>query len=213
MFAPPATKAQTKPLSGTTEGRALRPSTGDQAPLRLSAGWAHESAGGEPVRKPALWRARRSTTRQPDHPGISARSPYSLPVPVNRHWKVGAVDDPLEHEADRIAERVMRMPATKAATRGVPLSIRRLPEQSKGFTDEAPASVARALASPGVPLEPALRRDQEQRFGHDFSHVRVHTGAWADRSARDVHARAYALGHDIVFGQGSLCPRRSREGC
>jgi hypothetical protein len=36
-------------------------------------------------------------------------------------------------------------------------------------------SVDRALASPGEPLEPALRQDMEQRFGHDFSRVRVHT--------------------------------------
>ena len=31
-------------------------------------------------------------------------------------------------------------------------------------------------ASPGQPLEPALRLDMEQRFAHDFSRVRVHTG-------------------------------------
>ena len=35
--------------------------------------------------------------------------------------------------------------------------------------EAAPASVDQALASPGRPLEPALRQDMEQRFGYDFS--------------------------------------------
>src|SRR5262249_6171246 len=64
----------------------------------------------------------------------------------------------------------------------------------------AAARVDRVLASPGRPLEPALRQDMEQRFGHDFSRVRVHSGAAAEQSARDVNAHAYTVGYDIVFG-------------
>ena len=33
-----------------------------------------------------------------------------LPLPIQAKLEVGAVDDPLEREADRIAEQVMRMP-------------------------------------------------------------------------------------------------------
>ena len=46
----------------------------------------------------------------------------------------------------------------------------------------------------------------EQRFGHDFSSVRVHTGAAAEQSAQDVNAHAYTMGHDIVFGAGRFAP-------
>jgi hypothetical protein len=46
----------------------------------------------------------------------------------------------------------------------------------------------------------------EQRFSHDFSSVRVHTDATADRSARDVHAHAYTVGSDIIFGAGRFVP-------
>ncbi len=42
----------------------------------------------------------------------------------------------------------------------------------------------------------------EPRFGHDFSRVRVHSDAAAAESARDVNARAYTVGRDIVFGEG-----------
>jgi hypothetical protein len=51
----------------------------------------------------------------------------------------------------------------------------------------------------------------EQRFGHDFSRVRVHVGSAAEQSAREVSARAYTVGSDVVFGAGAFAPR-TREG-
>ena len=68
--------------------------------------------------------------------------------------------------------------------------------------DVVPASVDQTLTSGGRPLEPALRQDMEQRFGHDFSNVRVHTGAPARDSARSLRALAYTVGNDVVFGAG-----------
>ena len=84
--------------------------------------------------------------------------------------------------------------------------IQRYTGQATGQTDSAPASVDRVLASSGRPLEPALQQDMEQRFGHDFSQVRVHSGAAAEQSARDVNAHAYTVGHDMVFGTGQFAP-------
>lgn len=46
----------------------------------------------------------------------------------------------------------------------------------------------------------------EQRFGHDFASVRVHTGSAAAQSAQDVNARAYTVGNDIVFGTNQFAP-------
>ena len=74
-----------------------------------------------------------------------------------------------------------------------------------------PASVDQVLSEAGKPLSPAVRRDMEKRFGHDFSAVRVHVGATAERSARDVEAYAYTVGHDLVFGPGRFAPE-TREG-
>jgi hypothetical protein len=116
--------------------------------------------------------------------------------------KVNQPDDVYEQEADRIAEHVMTMP-THAALRGTTPHIQRHSGQSNDPTDVAPVSVNRALASPGRPLEQSLRQDMEQRFGYDFSRVRVHFGSAAERSARDLNARAYTVGHNIVFGAGS----------
>ena len=113
---------------------------------------------------------------------------------------VNTPDDIYEQEADRIADEVMAAPAHHAVG-GAPPRIQRFSGQSNGPMAAAPASVDQALANPGTPLEPALRREMEQRFGHDFSRVRVHSGAGAAQSARDVNAVAASLklrtgGHD-----------------
>jgi hypothetical protein len=62
-----------------------------------------------------------------------------------------------------------------------------------------PPSVHQALSSPGRSLDPDTRSLMESRFGHDFSHVRVHTDSQAAGSARAVNAIAYTVGHDVVL--------------
>lgn len=123
---------------------------------------------------------------------------------------IGASNDPLEQEADRVADQVLAKPENPALS-GAPPRIQRFMGQSSAVAGTAPASVDRGLASPGRPLEPALRQDMEQRFGHDFSQVRVHSGAEAERSVQDVNANAYTVGHNVVFGSGRFVPE-NREG-
>jgi Domain of unknown function (DUF4157) len=115
-----------------------------------------------------------------------------------------AVNEPgdiYEEEADRIAWHVLAAPTHSAAPQ-----IQRVAEQPVGEAAPAPGSVEHALASAGQPLEPALCREMEQHFGWEFSRVRVHTGAAAERSAREVNARAYTVGENLVFGAGEYKP-------
>lgn len=44
----------------------------------------------------------------------------------------------------------------------------------------------------------------------DFSRVRIHSGPQAAASARAIHARAYAAGNHIVFGDGQFDPHSAR---
>ncbi len=69
-----------------------------------------------------------------------------------------------------------------------------------------PPSVHEVLSSSGQPLDAETRSFMEPRFGHDFSQVRVHTGAKAAESAKSVNALAYTVGRDIVFGVGQYAP-------
>ena len=150
-------------------------------------------------------------------PGHAERSqpPPLAPLPrlsIQAKLAVGSTDDPLEHEADRVADQVMRIPAPVVATTAAPPQVsrkcaaceeeERLQKKQAGpqvAASEAPASVNEALRSPGQPLDAATRAYFEQRFGRDFSHVRVHTDASAAQSARDVDALAYTVGRDVVF--------------
>jgi hypothetical protein len=118
--------------------------------------------------------------------------------------------DSYEREADRIADQVMSAPAHHGFS-SVPVRSQRSSGQPGRQLNAMPARVAHTLADPGTPLEPAVRQDMEQRFGHDFSGVRVHSGAAAEQSAEDVNAHAYTVGQHVVFGAGGFAPG-TREG-
>jgi hypothetical protein len=60
------------------------------------------------------------------------------------------------------------------------------------------------IRSSGKPLEPVFRQDMEQRFGYDFSKVRIHSDVPASQSARKLDALAYTVGSNIVLGEGQL---------
>lgn len=76
-------------------------------------------------------------------------------------------------------------------------------------TEDAPPIVYEVLRSAGQPLEASTRSFMEERLGHDFSRVRIHTDARAAESARAVNARAYAVGRDVVFASGQYEPPNS----
>jgi hypothetical protein len=124
---------------------------------------------------------------------------------IQARLSIGRPDDIYERDADRVADQVMAAPAYTAVT-ATPPRIQRFFGQSSGQTDTVPASVNHAITSPGMPLEPTLRRDMEQRFSHDFSSVRVHSDSAAEQSAEDVNANAYTVGHNVVFGAGKFSP-------
>src|SRR3954453_8743433 len=69
-----------------------------------------------------------------------------------------------------------------------------------------PAIVNEVLRSPGAALDAETRANLEPRFGYDFSNVRIHTNERAAESARAVHARAYTVGNNVVFGAGQHAP-------
>jgi hypothetical protein len=140
----------------------------------------------------------------------------NAPGPIQTKLKVGAVNDPLEHEADRVADRVMRMPAPEiSAAAAVPrghckcaecegTKLQRKSARPRAAAGEAPTSVHEVLRAPGQPLDAATRGFFEPRFGQDFSGVRVHTDAAAQQSARDVNAHAYTVEHNMVFDAGQF---------
>jgi Domain of unknown function (DUF4157) len=106
--------------------------------------------------------------------------------------------DDAEHEADRAADDVMRPQSKFCAVTAEPAA----PPAA------LPDSVARTLREPGTPLDPRIRQDLENKLGHDFSNVRIHTGTAAIESSQDLHAQAYTVGNHIAFGAGFYSPAK-----
>lgn len=136
-----------------------------------------------------------------------SRAPSSSASPI----RIGAVNDPLEHEADRIADRVMRMPAPQpddSLSHRQPSALFRkrhgiVPQSS------APPIVHGVLSSPGQPLDVPTRSFFEPRFGCDLSQVRIHTDTTAAQSAQSVDAHAWTVGRHIAFNTGMYSPSSS----
>lgn len=123
---------------------------------------------------------------------------------LQRKLSIGASTDPLELEADRVAEQVVSM---SAASESMHASLRKQSVTSHPAHLDAPLIVDEVLQSPGSPLDRATRAYMEPRFGYDFSHIRLHTDAHAAKSARAVNAVAYTIGHHLTFDTGSYAPQ------
>jgi Domain of unknown function (DUF4157) len=157
-------------------------------------------------------------------PGRAERlqMPPFFPTPglaIQAKLKVGTINDPLEHEADSVADQVLRMPDPGVSVASAPPQISRKCDdckdeetvqkkeaESQTAAGEAPGIVHQVLRSPGQPLDPASRAYFEPRFRHDFSRVRVHTDQRAADAARGLAARAFTVGEHIVFGGNQYTP-------
>src|SRR5215510_9473958 len=74
----------------------------------------------------------------------------------------------------------------------------------RAFSACAPNAKRRCSAR--RPWRTRSRAFMEPRFGVDFSAVRVHTDAAADRSAQSIQALAYTTADHIVFRAGRYDP-------
>jgi hypothetical protein len=128
-------------------------------------------------------------------------------------------EDAYEQEADRVADQVMRMPASapQVATHAAPVvqricskceeELQRSEESAAVPTvDAALESSIGSLSGRGDPLPRSVRSFMEPRFNADFSAIRVHTDAHAHELARAVSAQAFTVGRNVVFGAGHYSP-------
>lgn len=72
--------------------------------------------------------------------------------------------------------------------------------------ESVPSTVHESLRAPGRPLDSDVRAEAEGRLGHDLRDVRIHADRTAADAAAAVHASAFTVGHDVVFGAGRFRP-------
>ncbi|TQF68268.1 DUF4157 domain-containing protein [Rhodococcus spelaei] len=170
-------------------------------------------------------RLARAPRRRPSPaPVTAAVRPSSELLPgLQTKLAINKPGDAFEQEADRVAEKIMRMPDTQlqrtcacgGAGSGEDCHCKKLAEgvqrshsgsNAAETSATAPAVVHKVLNSPGEPLSATARDYLEPRFGRDFAAVRIHTDTTAAESTKAVDAQAYTVGHDVVFGPGQYAP-------
>ena len=207
---------------------------------RLSARQAEpaRSPHRDPDRRPAPWSATRSSTavggpagdllrlhRAAGNAAVAglieqARGPEpGRPMTIQAKLRLGRHDDPAERDADATAQRVLRKTgaccsscAAGKACDGERPSTRR-GSAGNGAGLPVPPDIApriERMQRGGLPLPASVRAEMEPRFGHDFSHVRIHRDGAAAGVARALDARAYTVGHHIAFGTGEYAPGTAR---
>jgi hypothetical protein len=148
-------------------------------------------------------------------------SNQNIVLPIQCKLTVGAADDPLETEADAMADKVMRMPMDNFIQRKCqhceeeekaqrkPLAAFIQKKETSGSSTPVSDSVSNQIASTrgsGSTLDNTTKSFMESRFGTDFSNVRIHTGQYATQLSEDLNAQAFTVGNDIYFNSGKYTP-------
>lgn len=154
-----------------------------------------------PRRTPAHTIRRKAATSAARSFPLNASAPVVYPA-VHARLRVAAPHDHCEREANRVADAVMRIPQRA----GVPPTTQRM----LGGIASRVGDGIQSLPGRGRALSQPMREFFNQRFGHDFGHVRIHTDAHAADLAESIQARAFTVGRDIVFGAGEYAPDTSR---
>lgn len=125
---------------------------------------------------------------------------------------VGAAHDPLEREADRVADAVMRrLEAPPPSGDDEAALLRRVAEHAGSIGLDggtADAATDRAInSSRGASLDAATQSSMEAAFRTDFGSVRIHTGPTADDLNERLGARAFTTGSDVFVRSSDYSPR------
>ncbi|MDB5014953.1 MAG: hypothetical protein JWQ25_3155 [Daejeonella sp.] len=147
----------------------------------------------------------------------------SSPLKIQTKLTVGSPNDPLEHEADSVAEQVVRTPENSFIQRKCDECEKEEKLQKKPLADsvkptiqakgDSPATASESTttaiqsgAGKGSTLDQHTNSFMSSRFGNDFSAVKIHTDSEAVQLNRDLNAKAFTTGSDIYFNEGQYQP-------
>ena len=147
-------------------------------------------------------------------------------LPLQLKLSVGAPDDPLEHEADAMADKVMRMPETSFIQRKSgcscngfdddhvrlkPLASQITPFiQAKGdgattVSDSVTSRIKSSMGG-GSPMQSDTKSFMESRFGTSFDAVKIHNNDESAQLNQSLSAKAFTTGNNIYFNSGQYQP-------
>ncbi len=165
-----------------------------------------------------------NAVKQAGHDLLQDDYKYSLQhLPIQRKLAIGAADDPLEQEADAMADTIMRMPEQhfiqrKCAHCEEEEQVQRKPVASSitpfiqtkgadgGTASNTVTNQINATRGAGSSMDRPTQSYMESRFGTDFSNVKIHTGTDAVQMSRELNAQAFTVGNGIYFNSGKYNP-------
>jgi hypothetical protein len=127
---------------------------------------------------------------------------HNPPVVIQRSLHVGAVNDPAELEADRLAHGFA---GSAELPRSAPPQLGALGAAG----GDVPGDLARrvdTLRSGGRAIDDRVRAPLEKYFNTDLSAVRIHASGADAQVSRAMGARAFTSGNDIFFDRGMYRP-------
>jgi len=141
-------------------------------------------------------------------------------LPIRRKLTIGSTDDPLEHEADAVADKIMRMPEHNFIQRKCtncdeeekvlmkPLSsfIQKMGSDTGTKANDNVTGKINSTRGSGSGLDSSTKSFMESRFGTDFSGVKIHTGDYAVQLSQELNAQAFTVGNDVYFNSGKYDP-------
>ena len=152
--------------------------------------------------------------------------------PINKSVQTIKEDDRLEQEANQVAAQVTCGPDPQGLHTSqdpqVPKISKIIREKTPSIKEEANEENTKVLQAKGwdkvfdipndykpiqqggMPLSDDVRSFFEPRFNYDLSPIRIHTGSSATVSARAIQARAYAMGHHLVFNSNQYRPNTTQ---
>ncbi len=139
---------------------------------------------------------------------------------------IGQNNGIMEHRADAMTDKIMRMPITQnnaiqrrcnhceeeendgMAQRKPLVSFIQKKEKSNGAgtASDAVTNQINATKSGGSDMDNQTLSFMESRFGTSFQDVRIHTGDYASNLSRQLNAQAFTVGNDVYFNQNKYAP-------
>jgi hypothetical protein len=149
---------------------------------------------------------------------LHTESLYRSPI----QWKlsIGNIDDPLEYEADTMADKVMRMPESnfiqrkcaaceeeeKAQRKPLTSFIQKKEAESNNVASDSISNQIQSTKNNGNAMHESTKSFMESRFGTDFSNVHIHAGSYASQLSDQLNAQAFTVGNNIYFNEGKYQP-------
>jgi hypothetical protein len=101
-----------------------------------------------------------------------------------------------EEEAEKISMSIMKMSKPSAINY----------QPSANNYEQTQISEIMSSKGSGHGLDDNTRSFMGDRFGYDFSHVRLHNDSFAARKSNELNAAAFTIGRDVFFNAGRYNP-------